>query len=234
MSAGTAILVNKTIAPLVTAHGTLTEGRAQYVTIQSPNNGALTIFNVYAPFTSNGRAQIWSKFNLATPDSNHYIIGGDFNHLEATDGMNMTGLRRLHRRESAAWHHLTLKLGLSDTWSLDSFRKLSRKEYTFDNGRSGTGSAISRIDKFLMSQSLEERGGRIEVAASVRKLSDHSPLVIIIWGRPSNPSSPSRYFDTTLLKEDKCKKEMLDAWMSPPPPRTDKTSRPGSKPLSQP
>jgi hypothetical protein len=34
----------------------------------------------------------------------------------------------------------------------------------------------------MVSQTLEERGGRIEVAASVRKLTDHSPLVITIWG----------------------------------------------------
>jgi hypothetical protein len=45
-SAGTAILVDKSIAPLIMAHGTLTEGRAQYVTIQSPDNGTLTILNV--------------------------------------------------------------------------------------------------------------------------------------------------------------------------------------------
>jgi len=64
MSAGTTILVDKSIAPLVTAHRTLTEGRAQYVTIQSPDNGTLTILNVYASLTSNERAQIWS--NVAT------------------------------------------------------------------------------------------------------------------------------------------------------------------------
>jgi exonuclease III len=166
---------------------------------------------VYAPLTSNERVQIWNKLNQAAPDSDHYILGGDFNHLEATNGMNMAGLRQMHRRESAAWHHLTLKLGLFDAWSLDSFLKLSRKEYTFNNRRSGSSSTISRIYKFLISQTLEERGGRIEVAASVRKLSDHSPLVITIWGHPSTSSSPSRYFDTTLLKEDKCKKDMLNA-----------------------
>ncbi|CAK9859461.1 unnamed protein product [Sphagnum jensenii] len=122
------------------------------------------------------------------------------------------------RREAAAWHHLTLKLGLTDAWLMDSFRKLSKKVYTFDNGRSGPKSAISKIDKFMISQTLEERGGRIEAATSVRKFSDHSPLVITIWGCPSAPNAFTRYFDTTLLKEDNCKKEMLDAWFGLPPP----------------
>jgi exonuclease III len=218
MSVGTAILVDKSIAPLVTAHGTLSEGRAQYVTIQSPDNGTLSILNVYALHTSNERAQIWSKFNQSAPASDHYILGGDFNHLEVTENRDTAGLRRMHRRESAAWHHMTLKLGLTDAWRLNNFRKLSRKEFTFDNRRSGANSAISKIDKFMISQTLEERGGRIEAAAMVRKLSDHSPLVITIWGHPSAPNVPTRYFDLALLKEDKCKKEMLDAWNGLTPP----------------
>jgi len=115
------------------------------------------------------------------------------------------------RRESAAWHHMTLRLGLFDAWRLDSFRKLTKKEFTFNNGRSRVTLAVSRIDKFMISQSLEERGGRIEVAASVRKLSDHSPLIITIWGHPSTPNCPPRYFDIALLKDDKSKKELLDA-----------------------
>jgi exonuclease III len=78
---------------------------------------------------------------------------------------------------------MTLKYGLSDAWRLDNFWKFSKKEFTFDNGRTGASSAMSRIDKFLVSQSVEERGGRIEATASVKKLSDHSPLVISVWGK---------------------------------------------------
>jgi predicted ATPase len=43
----------------------------------------------------------------------------------------------MHRREATSWHHLTLQYGLLDAWTLDSFRKMSKKEYTFDNGRKG-------------------------------------------------------------------------------------------------
>jgi len=77
---------------------------------------------------------------------------------------------------------MTLSYGLADAWRLDSFRKMSKKNFTFDNGRSGPQSAVSRIDKFMVSQGIEERGGRMEAAASIRKLSDHSLLTITIWG----------------------------------------------------
>jgi len=50
----------------------------------------------------------------------------------------------------------------------------------YDNGRSEANSAISRIDKFLISHDIDARGGRIEIVASVRKLSNHSPLIITI------------------------------------------------------
>jgi hypothetical protein len=79
---------------------------------------------------------------------------------------------------------------------------MSKKEYTFDNGRKGQGFAVSRIDKFLVSQELESRGGRIEAAPSIRKISDHSPLMLTIWGRTSAPPKTTTYFDITLLRED--------------------------------
>jgi hypothetical protein len=132
------------------------------------------------------------------------------------------GERRMHRREAASWHHLTLQYGLLDAWTLDNFKKMSKKEYTFDNGRKGQGSAVSKIDKFLVSQELDARGGRIEAAPSMRKNFDHSPLVITIWGRSSSPPTAATYFDTTLLREDKSRAALLDAWKNTqPPPNLD-------------
>ncbi len=87
---------------------------------------------------------------------------------------------------------MTLQYGLVDAWHLDSFRKMSNKEYTFDNGRTGPHLAVSKIDKFMISQDIEEKGGRIETAASVRKLSDHSPLVMTVWG--NHPPPPATLF----------------------------------------
>jgi exonuclease III len=93
----------------------------------------------------------------------------------------------MYRREATAWHHLTLQYGLMDAWLLDSFQKMSTKEFSFDNGRSSALSTITRIDKFLISQDLDSRGRRIEATALIRKFSDHSPLVLSIWGQLDIP-----------------------------------------------
>jgi exonuclease III len=159
----------------------------------SPYNlpeGSLTITNIYASLHTNiyvslhstDRAQLSQKVNHANFNADHVILGGDFNHQEVLECRGTTGLKQMNRKESSSWHFMTLKYGLFDAWRPDSFRKLSKKEFTFDNGRPGVSSTMSRIDKFLVSQSLGERGGRIKATASVRKLSDHSPLVISVWG----------------------------------------------------
>jgi hypothetical protein len=147
-------LVDKAITPLIKEHGILMEGRVQFITLQSLDNGSLTIVNVYAQPSSNDRAPLSRKLTQAEFTSDHIIMGGDFNHLEETDRRGTSGKREMHRREAASWHHMILHYGLVDAWRFDNFREMSRKEYTFDNGRSGTHSAMSRI----------------ETATSVRKL----------------------------------------------------------------
>ncbi|CAK9262234.1 unnamed protein product [Sphagnum jensenii] len=107
---------------------------------------------------------------------------------------------------------MTIHYGLTDAWNLDSFRRMSRKNFTFDNGRAGLRSSVLRLDKFMVSQEIMERGGRIETAASVRKLSDHSPLVMTVWGNQPPPENPPHYFDISLLAEEELRKEMVAAW----------------------
>jgi hypothetical protein len=59
---------------------------------------------------------------------------------------------------------------------------------------------------------LDNKGGRIEAAPSIRRISDHSPLVLTIWGHPSAPPTPATYFDTALLREEAPRAALLDAW----------------------
>jgi hypothetical protein len=211
-SASTAILVNKAIAPFIKEHGILIEGHAQIITLQSPDNGLLTIVNIYAPCSSNYRTPLWQRINLAKFASDHIILGGDFNHLEETDYRATSSEKQMHRREAASWHHMTLRSGLADAWRLDSFRKMSKKEYTYDNGRLGATSTVSQINKFMISQAIDERGGKIETTTSVRKLSDHSSLIITVWGQHTVPNNPPRFFNISLLSDEKSKKEMLETW----------------------
>jgi len=207
-----AIFIDRVTTPLIKDHGILIEGRAQYVTLQSPEGGSLTVINIYAQRTSNERAPLWRKITQASFDSEHTLIGGDFNHLEEITRRGVPGTRQIHKHKATAWHQMTLCYSLTDAWRLDSFKKMSKKSFTFDNGRLGAQSAVSRIDKFMVSQGIEERGGIMEAAASIRKLLDHSPLTITIWGHHPPPNNPTRFFDATMLNEEKGKMELLNVW----------------------
>jgi exonuclease III len=211
-SAGIAILVDRATTPYIKDHGTLVKGRAQYATLLSPEGGSLTIINIYAQHSSNERASIWRKITQSNFDSDHILIGGDFNHLEEITRGGVPGLRQVHRRKAASWHEMMLRYGLADAWGLDSFRKMSKKSFTFDNGRSRHQAAVSRIDKFMVSQGIEERGGRVKSAVSIRKLSDHSPLTIKIWGLHPPLNNKPQFFDVTLLSDEDGKAELLKAW----------------------
>jgi hypothetical protein len=214
---GTAILVDRTSAPLVKDNNILIEGRAQFITLHLPDSSLLTIINIYAPTSSRNRAPLWRRVSAAEFVADHIILGGDFNHLEEVSRRGLAGERWMHKREAASWHHMTLQYGLADVWTMDNYRKMSKKDYTFDNGRSGPGSAVSRIDKFLVTQELDSRGGRIEVAPSIKKMLDHSPLVMTIWGQAVAPHNATFYFDISLLEEEESRASLLMAWKGASP-----------------
>jgi hypothetical protein len=69
----------------------------------------------------------------------------------------------------------------------------------------------------MISQELDARGGRIEADPSIRRISDHSPLVLTIWGRTSAPPTPATYFDIALLREADNMLALLDAWSGTQP-----------------
>jgi exonuclease III len=112
--AGTTILVDMAKASLIKEHGTLVEDRVQFVTLHSPDNGLLTIINVYASQTFAERVLLWSRITQADFASDHVILGGDFNHFEVTDQKCSLGTRKMHRREVASWHRMTLRYGLTN------------------------------------------------------------------------------------------------------------------------
>jgi hypothetical protein len=68
------------------------------------------------------------------------------------------------------------------------------------------------VRRFRVSQDLDSRGRRIEAANSIRKFSDHSPLVLSIWGQPAILDKSSHYFDSSLLEDEKGRAKMLQAW----------------------
>jgi hypothetical protein len=61
LSTGTSILVDRIITPLIKDNNILMEGRAQFITLQSPDNKTLTIINVYAAMSLNETMSMWKK-----------------------------------------------------------------------------------------------------------------------------------------------------------------------------
>jgi hypothetical protein len=59
--AGTAILLDRTIAPLVDDNGILVEGRAQFVKLQATDGVTLTVINVYVTRTSREKELLYGK-----------------------------------------------------------------------------------------------------------------------------------------------------------------------------
>jgi hypothetical protein len=110
---------------------------------------------------------MWKRLCEVCFIADHIIIGKDFNHFKEINDKGIVGERQMHKKEAVTWHRMIPQYRLSNTWKLDSFLKMTAKEFIFDNERSGPSLAISHIDKFLVSQDLDTRGGRIEATTSV-------------------------------------------------------------------
>ncbi len=78
-SAGIAIFLDRTTAPLVVDSGILVEGRVQFVKLQATDGVTLTVINVYAARTSRERDPLWKAISRAECNLDHTILGGDFN-----------------------------------------------------------------------------------------------------------------------------------------------------------
>jgi endonuclease/exonuclease/phosphatase family metal-dependent hydrolase len=93
MNTGTSILINRSLAPLISANDILLKGRAQFITLQISATENLTIINVYATCSSNERTSMWKRLNEANLTADHFILGGDFNHWEETERKRVAGKR---------------------------------------------------------------------------------------------------------------------------------------------
>jgi hypothetical protein len=91
-------------------------------------NRSLLLYN-YSPLKWAERtSHVWvvfgnqsSKYSLADPFSFPLCFSEDFNHREEIECRGVARKRQIHRREAAAWSHLTLQYGLMDAWKLDNF-----------------------------------------------------------------------------------------------------------------
>jgi hypothetical protein len=60
---------------------------------------------------------------------------------------------------------------------------MSKKSFTYDNGQERTNAALTKFDKFYMSNGLEKLTRKIGVLVSFNKIFNHS--LITLWIRPT-------------------------------------------------
>ncbi|XP_045810866.1 uncharacterized protein LOC123905300 [Trifolium pratense] len=130
-------------------------------------DGLLYIVNIYSPCSMAGKRKLWK--DLIDFKSNHdtgeWCLGGDFNAIMSSDERRGSGsnVRKSERAEFSSFLEAmeviyVPVLGKKFTW------------FSFDN------SAMSRLDRFLLSDGFIQKGGISNQWVGNRDISDHCPI----------------------------------------------------------
>jgi hypothetical protein len=89
---------------------------------------------------------------LQIPTSRGYwILAGDFNFVESlSDKLRGAPTLGIKWREQEAWDRLVLKLQVQDSFTLDEFKKIMKRKYTWDNHRDVPNMIASKIDRIYI------------------------------------------------------------------------------------
>lgn len=101
---------------------------------------------------------------------------------------------------------------VEDVWHLDSFRKNIEQTFMFDNKCKGAEMALLRINRFYVSMGLDKKGGDMEIATSLRQISDH--FLVVLWIHPNilPRHAPKEFFNTAQLKDSEHHTMMVGRW----------------------
>ena len=80
---GTSIVLSAKMSRIVTHHGILYPGRAQYVVLQISPTLRLGIINVYGFSNTGPRAMMWSHLAQVNLPEAQWVLAGDFNNIES-------------------------------------------------------------------------------------------------------------------------------------------------------
>ncbi|KAG0591318.1 hypothetical protein KC19_1G166400, partial [Ceratodon purpureus] len=209
---GTAILCSSRISATITHHGTIMQGRAQYIVFQWAPDITIGVINVYASNDTGERARFWNRIkNFPLPEAN-WILAGDINMIEQLeDKQGGLPTTRRGRREIEAWNALMLHLGLHDVYLADEFRRVTRKRFTWENKRSALEMICSRIDRFYVNEAIRDIGGTTGIWRSTPHISDHTAIFMKLR-RIGTPQVSNRAFNRQLLNDEEGKAILLQAW----------------------
>jgi exonuclease III len=140
-------------------------------------SGLLYIVNVYSPCSLSGKRKLWNdllEFKLNN-EPGDWCLGGDFNSISKVGerrGRNGPG----SQSERAEFVSFIDALEVTDV-------PVTGKKFTWF---SADGSAMSRLDRFLLSEGFIEKGGISNQMVGDRDISDHCPIWLectrLNWG----------------------------------------------------
>jgi exonuclease III len=209
---GTGIILTERLAQVVTNHGVLYPGRAQYVTLNLSARLHLGIINVYGFSNTGARAMLWNHIaQVDLPDA-IWIVAGDFNNIEqAQDKQGGSNTTSISTRELEAWNKLLVRLGTRDSFHLGAFIKQSEKAFTWNNGHQDDSMIQSRIDRIYVPILIENIGGTLEILPTIQHVSDHAG-VTLHFTNEKHKKQQTFFFNKGLLKNEETKKELLATW----------------------
>ena len=212
---GTGIVLSERMAGIVTGHGVLFPGRAQFVTLQLSPRTHLGILNVYGFSETGPRAMLWNQLaNSELPEA-QWIVAGDFNNIEqASDKQGGSNKSSISRRELEAWNRMLIRLGGRDAHHVGAFVRRSDKAFTWTNFHNDESRIQSRIDRFYIPLQVENIGGTIEILPTIQNISDHAGVVLHFNNEPRRRRATLAPFNKGLLAQPDHKAALLKTWKS--------------------
>ena len=209
---GTWIVLASNMSSIVTHHGILYPGRAQFVVLNISPRLQLGIINVYGFIHTGARAMMWQHLaQVPLPDAT-WVLAGDFNNIESvTDKQGGSNKTSISSRELEAWNRLLLRLRVKDSYHLDNFHRKSPKIFTWTNSHTDGTRIQTQIDRIYIGEALKDVGGDTEILPTLPDISDHASVLLHTHRtKKRKPQQPC--FNKGLLLNPDSKAALLDTW----------------------
>ena len=210
---GTCIVLTEQMANIMTGHGVLYPGRAQYITLKLNESLTVGIINVYGFNLTGPRAMLWNHLAQVDLPEAHWILAGDFNNIEqASDKQGGSSKTCISRRELEAWNRLLMRLSGRDAHHIGAFVRKSDKIFTWTGAQKDQIVIHSRIDRFYIPLRIEQIGGTTEILPTLPDISDHSGVILHFNDEPKRRTKPPAYFNKGMLTNPDSKATLLQVW----------------------
>lgn len=209
---GTGIVISEKLAALVTHHGILYPGRAQYVVLNLSPNLQIGIINVYGYSHTGPKAMMWTHLTQAQLPEAQWVLAGDFNNIESINDKQGGSIRtNISTRELDAWNKLLIRLGVRDAFHLGTYQRKNTKAFTWSNVHKDATMIQTRIDRIYITPTLEHKGETMEILPIIPDVSDHARVVLHSRSPHKRKTRPPTFNKGLLLHQDS-KAALLATW----------------------